>query len=100
MIRPRVSSTPHFTIFRTAAEEVSDAKATDEWANEGGHMHAKSGYVVQVSTGGYKVVLNHEDGDDTEQYCDSMREGEAIIRRNTPRPPKRNPLHDHDETAS
>jgi len=100
MIRVPDPATPHLTIFRTAADAVADAKATEEWANEGGHMNATSGYIVQVSTGGYKVVLNHDDGDDTEQLCATMREGEAMIRRNTPRPPERDMRRDHDETAS
>jgi len=99
------SATPrpsHFTVFRSAAEEIADASARDEWANEGGHMRAKSGRIVQTpdATMPYKVVLDHEDGEDTEAACATIREGEAMIRRSTPRPTRRDASRDHDETAS
>jgi hypothetical protein len=94
--------TPHFTVFRSAADEIAEASAKSEWANEGGHMRAKSGYIVQTpeATQPYKVVFNHEDGDDTEQACATIREGESMIRRSTPRPPKRDATRDHDETPA
>jgi hypothetical protein len=78
----------------------SDATAKDAWTNERGHMHAKIGHIVQTSPGTFKVVLNHDDADDTEQACATVREGEALIRRRTPRPPLRDASRDHDETAS
>ena len=80
----------HFTPFFSAAEEVAVA-ALDTWSNEGGHMHAKSGYIVQTRDAAqpYKVVFDHDDGPKTEQPCATIRAGEAIIRRNTPVPPPR-----------
>jgi hypothetical protein len=91
----------HFTAFRSAADEVAAAKARDKWADEGGHMQAKSGHIVQTheATKPYKVVLKHEDGEDTEQACATIREGEALIRRNTPTPPKRDASRDQDATG-
>ena len=125
------ANTPHFTVFHSAAEEVHqrramnewldkgrvlfasidqtvvhsesemvDASAKDVWANEGGHMHAQSGRLVQTSPGVFKVVFSHEGRADTEQDCETVREGEAIIRRNTPTPPKRDTSRDHEGTAS
>ena len=124
--------TSHWTIFRSAAEEVKerramnerldnghamfarmdqaaasvgkedspDASAEDAWTNEGGHMNAERGYIVQTSPGNFKVILNHADADDTEHLCATVREGEALIRRNTPRPVPRDSYRDHDENAS
>jgi len=132
MRKNRTDKTPHFTVFRSAAEEVKerrainawldkgrvivarsdravvegeiekahDASAEEAWAKEGGHMNAKSGYIVQTSPGAFKIVLNHEDGDDTEQPCATVRQGEAIIRRNTPTPARRNTSQDRDERPS
>ena len=59
-------------------------------------MTAKRGRVVQTQTTKkpYKVVLEHEDGIDTEHAVDTVREGEALIRKETPSPPKRDTLRD------
>ena len=92
----------HFTAFPSAAEEIAaQASAKDEWANEGGHMHAKSGYIVQTREAEepYKVVFSHDDGPDTEQACRTIREGQAIIRRNTPTPPSQNTFRDQEACA-
>ena len=82
-MRPSIAR--HFTPFFSAAEEAA-AAALDAWSNEGGHMHAKSGYIVETRGGAYpyKVVFGHQDGPDTSQGCATIREGQAIIRRNTP----------------
>jgi hypothetical protein len=97
--KPRAN---HFTVFRSAAEEVAGASAKDETTVAGGHEYAVSGYIVQTYEAAmpYKVVFNHEGRDDTEQACATMREGEAIIRRHTPPPPKKDTLREHDESAS
>ena len=94
------STTKHFTPFFSAAEEAA-AAAVDAWSNEGGHMHAKSGYIVQTRGGAfpYKVVFDHEEGPDTSQGCATIREGQAIIRRNTPTPPSPNTLRDQEACA-
>jgi hypothetical protein len=101
MTQRSTPQTPHFTIFRSAADEVATSSARVEWANEGGHMHAESGSIVQSygDTRSLKVVFKHANGDVTEQACTTIREGEAIIRRNTPTPPNRDASRDHDESA-
>ena len=59
-------------------------------------MSAKRGHVVQTPTQNepYKVVLEHEQGPDTEHPVSSIREGEALIRDQTPPPPKRDTSRD------
>jgi hypothetical protein len=59
-------------------------------------MAATRGRVVQTPTEAkpYKVVLEHEGGADTEQGVETMREGEALIREKTPKPPKRDRTRD------
>jgi hypothetical protein len=102
MSQPAKPRAPHFTIFRSAADEAADVPARDASAREDAHLHATSGYIVQTHEASmpYKVVFNHVGKDDTEQPCATMREGEAIIRRNTPMPPKKDTLREHDESAS
>jgi hypothetical protein len=100
MSQPAKPSGPHFTVFHSAADEVACALARDNSAVEGSHMHAKSGRVVQVSLDNLKVVLTHEDGSETEQPCATMRDGEAIIRRNTPTPAAKDAWQDRDERPS
>jgi hypothetical protein len=85
-------------MFRSAAEEIADA--SEKAASKGGHRHAKSGRIVQVSPDNFKVVFTHEDGVETEESCGSMREGEAIIRRNTPTPPEEDTSRDDAETSA
>ena len=57
-------------------------------------MAANSGRIVQTQTKKkpYKVVLEHEGSVDTEQGVETMREGEALIREETPTPPEPNTL--------
>ena len=59
-------------------------------------MTAISGRIVQTPTKKkpYKVVLKHEGSLDTEQDVETIREGEALIREETPTPPKRNTSRD------
>ena len=59
-------------------------------------MTATRGRVVQTpkKKKPYKVVLEHEGGSDTEQGVDTMREGEALIREETPTPPERDTSRD------
>lgn len=75
----------HFTAFHSAAEESARALAIDEWANEGGHMHAMSGSIVATpdAVQPYKVIFDHGDGLDTEEACGTVRECQARIRRCT-----------------
>lgn len=59
-------------------------------------MAATRGRVVQTPTKKkpYKVVLEHEDSADTEESVATIREGEALIKEETPTPPKPNTLLD------
>jgi hypothetical protein len=59
-------------------------------------MTATRGRVVQTRTKKqpYKVVLEHEGSADTEQGVETMREGEALIREETPAPAKRDASRD------
>jgi len=42
----------------------------------------------------YKVVLEHESGGDTEIAVETIREGEALIKREMPTPPERDTSRD------
>jgi hypothetical protein len=87
----------HFTPFFSAAEETLAACAQQEsWENEGGHMSSLRGRVVRTPNARfpYKVVLTHHGRADSARAFDSIREAEAFIRRNTPRPPPRPTLYD------
>jgi hypothetical protein len=59
-------------------------------------MMATRGRIVQTPTKEkpYKVVLEHEGGPDTEEPVSTMREGEALIRLETPALPPRNTSRD------
>jgi hypothetical protein len=43
----------------------------------------------------YKVVFGHKDQVDTEHSVETMREGEALIRKKMPKPPKRDTSRDN-----
>lgn len=60
-------------------------------------MPAIRGRVVQTpgEEKPYKVVLEYEGRGITEHPVSTMREGEALIKSKTPRPPKRNKARDH-----
>jgi hypothetical protein len=59
-------------------------------------MPATRGRVVQTRRDEkpYKVILEHEDGEDTEHPVSSMQEGEALIRAHTPKPLRRDKSRD------
>ena len=59
-------------------------------------MSATHGRIVCTPAGEarYKVILSHHGSADTERPFASMRDGEAYIRRNTPRPAARSTLWD------
>ena len=82
-----ITSKPrHFTPFRSVAEEAVTSKAAgEEWDNEGGHVPALSGYIMRTPDAAvaFKVVLDHEEGPDTEQACNTIAECQAVIRHNT-----------------
>jgi hypothetical protein len=101
----------HFVgVFETQIEAA--AKAIDmgegysahhgESAGEGnfvwdaGQTPATGGYVVSTreTDEPYKVVLEHGHGSNTEHPVATMREGEALIKQETPEPQERNTLLD------
>lgn len=65
-------------------------------------MVATRGRIVQTPAKDkpYKVVLEHEDGKDTEKPVTTMREGEALIKDETPTPPKRDKQFDRDASEA
>ena len=66
--------------------------------NEGGHMSSTAGRIVGTPHEDmpYKVILSLESGETTEHAFATMREAEAFIRRNTPRPPVKSTTYDHN----
>ena len=86
----------HFSVFRSAAEELETKLEEQAWDNEGGHMSSTAGRVVRTPGCDlpYKVVLTHDLGECSEHAFPAMREAEAFIRRNTPRPVPRCTLFD------
>lgn len=96
---PRPTRTgKHFTPFYSAAEEAMARAEEEGWDNEGGHMSSTCGRVVCTPGAElpYKVVLYHQDRDETSNAFATIREAEAFIRRNTPVPAARPTLYDRD----
>jgi hypothetical protein len=60
----------------------------DSRENEGGHMSSRFGRIVHDTArqNPYKVILSHDQGGESERTFATMRDAEAFIRRNTPRP--------------
>lgn len=85
-----------FSIFRSAAEEAAMKSDEQGRENEGGHMSCTSGRVVSVPNTDkpFKVIMSREDGETSEHVFATMREAEAFVRRNTPRPPERSTTYD------
>jgi hypothetical protein len=88
----------HFSAFRTAAEEVADMGSR----KKGGpaHMSATGGRVVQTpgEEKPYKVVMQHEGRGETEHPVSTVAEGEALLRRESPRVPERDTLRDRPKS--
>lgn len=59
-------------------------------------MAATRGHVVLTpdQTEPYKVILEHEGSPDTERPVSTVREGEGLIKQETPTPPERDASHD------
>ena len=68
----------------------------DDFPGEGGHMSSRFGRIVRTSSLDlpYKVILTHDQCAETERSFGTMREAEAFIRRNTPRPRPRSTFWD------
>lgn len=99
---PPLRSGKHFTPFRTVAEEAQAKKDQQESAEEGGHMSSTCGRVLRTPEAKlpYKVVLTHDGRAESAHSFASMHEAESFIRRNTPVPPVRSTLRDHDTDQS
>ena len=95
---PTLSKPKHINAVRSAGEQTSSKGPEATWQFEGGHMSSTCGRIVSTPEGElpYKVILSHERSVDTEHAFASMREAEAFIRRNTPRPAARRTLMDRD----
>jgi hypothetical protein len=70
--------------------------ASEGWENEGGHMSSRFGRIVRDPAGQkpYKVILSHDQGAESERAFATMRDAEAFVRRNTPRPKARSTFWD------
>jgi hypothetical protein len=68
------------------------------WENEGGHMSSRFGRIVRDPAGQepYKVILSHDQGGESERVFPTMRDAEAFVRRNTPRPKARDIFWDRE----
>jgi hypothetical protein len=96
--KPKESKRKNFSVFRSAAEEADIKSGEQNWDNEGGHMSCTSGRILSVpgSDKPFKVIMSREGGETSEHLFATMREAEAFIRRNTPRPPERETTYDRE----
>jgi hypothetical protein len=78
----------HFTPFYSIAELAMARVEQESWDSEGGHMSSVCGRIVRTPGAGrpYRVVLSHHGRPETAHAFSTMRDAEAIIRRNTPVP--------------
>lgn len=69
---------------------------SEDYPGGGGHMSSRFGRIVRTSDDHlpYKVILTHDQCAETECSFATMREAEAFIRRNTPRPKARSTFWD------
>jgi len=82
-----------------AANPAEAPNGTSEvWENEGGHMSSRFGRIVRDPAGQepYKVILSHDQGAESERAFATMRDAEAFVRRNTPRPKARSTFWDRE----
>ena len=100
MAGSRESKRKGFSVFRSAAEEAEMRNDERIREIEGGHMSCTSGRIVSVrgSDKPFKVIMTRDDGETSEHMFATMREAEAFVRRNTPRPPERSTTYDREPT--
>jgi hypothetical protein len=98
-IKPKAKG---FSAFRSAAEEARMKRLEHPGHDEGGHMSCTSGKIVQVmgTHNRFKAVMSQARGGAIEFEFATMREAEAFVRRNTPRPDERSTLYDRDAEPS
>ena len=70
----------------------------DNHPHEGGHMSSRFGRIVRTEDPylPYRAILTHDECAETECAFATMREAEAFITRNTPRPKPRSTFWDRD----
>jgi hypothetical protein len=102
MAEPRTPKPRSFSVFRSAAEEAKIKDDEQNWENEGGHMSCESGRVMTVkgSDKSFKVIMSRSGGETSEHWFATMREAEAFVRRNTPRPPERSTTYDRESGST
>jgi len=91
-------SAEQLTSSRDANSAGASNGASQGWENEGGHMSSRFGRIVRDPAGQkpYKVILTHDQGAESERAFITMRDAEAFVRRNTPRPKARSTFWDRD----
>ena len=69
---------------------------SDNHPQDGGHMSSRFGRIVRTADADlpYKAILTHDECAETECAFATMRDAEAFIRRNTPRPQARSTFWD------
>lgn len=94
---PKHPTRPH-----RVAEPASIERALQVPEFEGGHMSSRFGRIVRDPSAkrAYKVILSHDEGPESERAFTTMREAEAFVRRNTPRPRARNTFWDREAPES
>jgi hypothetical protein len=84
---------PAFTLPTAAAEDVGTIRRDTDAAPAAARLRRTALRGRMVQTPGedqpYKAVMEHSDRAPTEHPVATMAEGEALIRRETPRPPER-----------
>ena len=68
----------------------------DDSAHEGGHMSSRFGRIVRTGNAElpYMAILTHDQCAETQRSFATMRQAEAFIHRNTPRPEPRSTFWD------
>jgi len=74
----------------------------DGGANEGGHMSSRFGRVIRNGDAKlpYTAILTHDECAETQCSFATMREAEAFIKKNTPRPKPRSTFWDRSAPNS
>jgi hypothetical protein len=77
-------------------DQAPPERPAEGLGHEGGHMSSRFGRIVRrpAAEQPYMVILSHDDGANSERGFPTMREAEAFIRRNTPRPRSRSTFWD------
>jgi hypothetical protein len=76
--------------------------SADDQPEEGGHMSSMFGRIVRTADADlpYVAILTHDQCAETARSFATMREAEAFVRRNTPRPKPRSTFWDRNAPES